>query len=165
MDIQMNDSIEVLESSNDSPPPAEPPIQNNRYQGILQTAQEYIWHILLGLGALTVITTCIVYVIKRGQNYDVTHSVDMWIEELSEEKQIWFADALSDLKHALTVKTNTRRAKNVILFVGDGMGVNTVTASRIYKHGESGRLSWEHFPHMGMLKVCGITVNLLASKR
>ena len=31
------------------------------------------------------------------------------------------------------MKLNTKKAKNVIIFVGDGMGVQTHTASRIYK--------------------------------
>ena len=32
-------------------------------------------------------------------------------------------------------------AKNVILFIGDGMGPVTVTASRIFKYGEAGKLA------------------------
>ncbi len=34
-------------------------------------------------------------------------------------------------------------AKNVIFFLGDGMGPVTVTASRIYKYGESGKLAMD----------------------
>jgi alkaline phosphatase len=50
------------------------------------------------------------------------------------------------------------RAKNVILFVGDGMGVSTVTAARIYegqKRGETGEenlLSFEKLPHTALVK-------------
>ena len=46
----------------------------------------------------------------------------------------------------------TGRAKNVILFVGDGMSLTTVTAARILAGqragapGEEHRLAWEHFP-------------------
>lgn len=46
-----------------------------------------------------------------------------------------------------------RRAKNVILFVGDGMGISTVTAARIYagqragRDGESNALKMDLFPH------------------
>jgi alkaline phosphatase len=53
----------------------------------------------------------------------------------------------------LSVELNTHWAKNVILFVGDGMGPVTQTAARIYAHGEEGHLAWEKFPHMGLLKV------------
>jgi alkaline phosphatase len=50
------------------------------------------------------------------------------------------------------------RAKNVILFVGDGMGISTVTAARIYegqKRGETGEenlLSFEKFPQTALIK-------------
>ena len=51
-----------------------------------------------------------------------------------------------------------RRAKNVILFVGDGMGVSTMTAARILegqmkgKPGEENRLSFETFPNSAFSK-------------
>jgi alkaline phosphatase len=51
-----------------------------------------------------------------------------------------------------------QRARNVILFIGDGMGVSTVTAARIYdgqsrgEPGEENRLSFEHFPHVGLVQ-------------
>ncbi|KAK2181946.1 hypothetical protein NP493_374g01032 [Ridgeia piscesae] len=54
--------------------------------------------------------------------------------------------------------TNTREAKNVILFVGDGMGVSTVTAARIRhgqlagRPGEETRLHLERFPHVALIK-------------
>ncbi|MET0290727.1 MAG: alkaline phosphatase [Steroidobacteraceae bacterium] len=51
---------------------------------------------------------------------------------------------------------NVRRAKNVILFVGDGMGISTVTAARILEgqkrgiDGEFNRLSFEKFPYLAL---------------
>ena len=39
----------------------------------------------------------------------------------------------------------SRRAKNVILFIGDGMGVSTVTATRVYSVGVSGELVIDQF--------------------
>lgn len=50
------------------------------------------------------------------------------------------------------------KAKNVILFVGDGMSLTTVTAARILEGqrkggpGEDNRLSWEDFPHTALSK-------------
>jgi alkaline phosphatase len=50
------------------------------------------------------------------------------------------------------------RAKNVILFIGDGMGISTITAARIYeaqKRGETGEensLSFEKFPNVALVK-------------
>ncbi len=51
------------------------------------------------------------------------------------------------------------RAKNVILFIGDGMGISTVTAARILEgqlRGESGeenQLSFDRFPDVALIKV------------
>ena len=50
------------------------------------------------------------------------------------------------------------RAKNVILFVGDGMSITTVAAARILDGqrkggpGEENALSWEGFPDTGLSK-------------
>ena len=51
-----------------------------------------------------------------------------------------------------------RQAKNIILFIGDGMGVSTITAARIYAgqsqgvDGESYRLAMEKLPHAALSK-------------
>ena len=49
-------------------------------------------------------------------------------------------------------------AKNVILFLGDGMGISTITAARIYvgqqqgKTGEEHELSFDKFDHVALVK-------------
>lgn len=43
-----------------------------------------------------------------------------------------------------------RRAKNVIFFVGDGMGVSTVTATRVYSVGVGGNLVVDQFPYTAL---------------
>ena len=43
-------------------------------------------------------------------------------------------------------------AKNVIFFLGDGMGPVTVTASRIYKYGEAGKLAMETLPRTARIR-------------
>ena len=49
-------------------------------------------------------------------------------------------------------------AKNIILFIGDGMGVSTVTAARIFDgqsrddSGEENLLSFERFPNLALVK-------------
>lgn len=73
--------------------------------------------------------------------------------DLPVEQKQWYDDALNELRESVKFEHNKKKAKNVILFVGDGMGLNTMTASRIYKYGEEGRLRWESFPHFGLLKV------------
>ena len=56
--------------------------------------------------------------------------------------------------------SNLKRPKNVILFIGDGMSLTTVTAARIYRgqqkqqrSGEELYLAWEEFPETALLKV------------
>lgn len=50
------------------------------------------------------------------------------------------------------------RARNIILFIGDGMGVATITAARIYdgqlrgEPGEENALSFERFPNVALVK-------------
>lgn len=54
------------------------------------------------------------------------------------------------------------KAKNVILFVGDGMGISTITAARILKGqqagntGEEGYLSFEQFPYSAQIKTYNV---------
>jgi len=72
------------------------------------------------------------------------------------DKEYWTSLGRAELDEALNVAMNNKVAKNVILFIGDGMGPNTVTASRIYKNGEKGRLTFEKFPHLGLLKVSNL---------
>lgn len=67
---------------------------------------------------------------------------------------------MHDLEKVLEKKVNNGVAKNVIVFVGDGMGISTITAARIYQGqtkdglGEASRLSFESFPYTGLSKVC-----------
>ncbi|XP_071524104.1 alkaline phosphatase-like [Panulirus ornatus] len=75
-----------------------------------------------------------------------------------EARQHWWDLAQNELAAALNVRDNWNVAKNVILFLGDGMGVTANTAARIYKgqkmgmSGEEGHLIWERFPNVGLLK-------------
>ncbi len=48
-----------------------------------------------------------------------------------------------------------RRAKNVIFFVGDGMGVSTVTATRVYSVGVAGELVVDQFPYTALSRTYG----------
>ncbi|XLM21724.1 alkaline phosphatase, partial [Chromobacterium piscinae] len=43
-------------------------------------------------------------------------------------------------------------AKNVIFFLGDGMGITTTTAARIYAAGEDGQLTMDTLPESGFVK-------------
>jgi alkaline phosphatase len=70
----------------------------------------------------------------------------------------YFRAARSALQSHLRVTPNTNRARNVILFVGDGMGISTITAGRIYEgqkrgvDGESNVLAMERLPFAALSK-------------
>lgn len=70
----------------------------------------------------------------------------------------WYKAGDKFVRDSERVERSHRKAKNVILFVGDGMGVSTVTAARILegqmkgKPGEENRLSFENYPHTAFSK-------------
>ena len=49
-------------------------------------------------------------------------------------------------------ETAAPAAKNVIFFLGDGMGITTLTAARIYSVGEDGQLTIDTLPETGFVK-------------
>jgi len=76
----------------------------------------------------------------------------------AESAEQWRRDGWNAIDIAKRVKQRNGKAKNVILFIGDGMGVSTLTAARIFEgqmRGESGeenRLSFEDFPYSALSK-------------
>lgn len=65
----------------------------------------------------------------------------------------WRRAGLARLRQQLQQQPIRTRAKNVILFLGDGMSIPTLTAARIQNGGESSALSFERFPYSGLSKV------------
>lgn len=80
----------------------------------------------------------------------------------NQEKNQWFKDGLQLVEDNLARKPITHTAKNTILFLGDGMGITTVTAARILEgqqmnqSGEEHVLSWEHFPWTALAKTYNV---------
>jgi alkaline phosphatase len=80
----------------------------------------------------------------------------------SESRDQWYADGQRAVEEAKQLKANRGRARNVILFVGDGMGISTVTAARILEgqlRGESGEensLSFERLPFVALSKTYSV---------
>lgn len=70
----------------------------------------------------------------------------------------WYDSGRQFVRDAKQVFANARQARNVILFVGDGMGISTITAARILEGqmkggpGEENSLSFERFPHVALSK-------------
>ncbi|KAM4703366.1 alkaline phosphatase, tissue-nonspecific isozyme [Rhinophrynus dorsalis] len=79
--------------------------------------------------------------------------------EFEKDPSYWRKQAQETLTRALELQNlNTNVAKNVIMFLGDGMGVPTVTATRILKGqlagkpGEETQLEMDKFPHVALSK-------------
>ncbi|PIK58321.1 hypothetical protein BSL78_04762, partial [Apostichopus japonicus] len=77
---------------------------------------------------------------------------------LSQRAQHWNDEAKIALNEALRLEMDWGVAKNVILFLGDGMDITTQTAARIFKGqrkgetGEEGYLRWHKFPYVALSK-------------
>ncbi len=71
----------------------------------------------------------------------------------------WFKIGQADLTKALTEGIKVAGAKNIILIVGDGMGITTTSTARIYHSqsrgliGEDALLAWDKFPHVALSQV------------
>lgn len=164
---KISDTIDVLESI-----PSPSLKKNKRFLHFFKL-KFFVFFLIIVI--LSTILLCIGLLINYERDNNVILTIDAWKDKLSKgnkfyiicalhccslahiyyilEKQFWFDSGFQELKEALNVRQNTRRAKNVIVFIGDGMGPITTTAARIYKYKEEGLLSWEKFPHMGLLKV------------
>ncbi|CAF1106763.1 unnamed protein product [Didymodactylos carnosus] len=81
---------------------------------------------------------------------------------VEKESSFWNENAANAIDKSLQRKINTRQAKNVIMFLGDGMGVSTITAGRIRKGqmlgelGEDFLTEMEQFSHLGLAKTYNI---------
>lgn len=85
-------------------------------------------------------------------------------ENTLETPAYWLDSGKASVKVIETQGTNKNVAKNVILFIGDGMGVSTVTAARILegqskpgnRGGEENALSFEKMPYVALSKTYSV---------
>lgn len=76
------------------------------------------------------------------------------------DPKFWLDNGNRMLDKKLNMRLRTNTARNVIMFLGDGMSLTTLTAARIYQGqmhngtGENEHLSFERFPFTGISKVC-----------
>uniref|UniRef100_A0A672IRD8 Alkaline phosphatase n=1 Tax=Salarias fasciatus TaxID=181472 RepID=A0A672IRD8_SALFA len=84
--------------------------------------------------------------------------------DLTPEKdpEFWRSQARSSLQSALDRQPNTNVAKNIVFFLGDGMGITTYTAARILKGqlqnqtGEETVMTMDTFPYVGLAKTYSV---------
>jgi len=87
------------------------------------------------------------------------------------DRDTWYAAGEQAIADAKANGRNNRTAKNVVLFIGDGMGVSTVTASRILagqqpniigsregdpSSGEENSLSFDKLPYLALSKTYSV---------
>lgn len=87
-------------------------------------------------------------------------------ELLTNVNNSWYIEGTNKVTQSKTnmeeIAKMAGQAKNIILFVGDGMGVSTVTASRIFEGQSMGMLGEEHslsfgkFPYAGLAKTYNV---------
>ena len=80
-------------------------------------------------------------------------------QDLPQANDSYFKAAQEELARLEATTPNTGKAKNVILFVGDGMSIPTLAAARIYEgqaagmDGESHQMAWENLlPYSALSK-------------
>lgn len=62
-------------------------------------------------------------------------------------RQHWINHGMDFVNEKLSTIPNTKRAKNVIMFLGDGMSHQTVAAARMAMGNENIKLAFEKFPY------------------
>ena len=72
--------------------------------------------------------------------------------QLELQSEYWLNSAKEFVAKKSKVKPNKNIAKNIVFFLGDGMSVPTMAASRVFIGGEEKKLSFEEFPYVGMAK-------------
>ncbi|XP_011187988.2 membrane-bound alkaline phosphatase-like [Zeugodacus cucurbitae] len=68
----------------------------------------------------------------------------------------WLQRSKEFVRQQASARRNKRVAKNVILFLGDGMGLTTFTAARNMLGGPEKQLSFEKFPYTGFSKTYSV---------
>ncbi|XP_043282455.1 alkaline phosphatase 4-like isoform X2 [Venturia canescens] len=79
-----------------------------------------------------------------------------------EDASFWLKSGQENLERILAMRKNERRAKNIIIFIGDGMGMASITTGRIFtgqamgQTGEEYKLAFETFPNSAFSKTYNV---------
>ena len=95
---------------------------------------------------------------ESGLDIKDSRSAEQWYKQGEERVQ----SRKTALIQNLQTPNRLKKPKNIIFVLGDGMGVSTLTAARIFvgqqqgKLGEEGALSFEHFPYSALIKTYNV---------
>ncbi|MEE9304169.1 MAG: alkaline phosphatase [Thiotrichaceae bacterium] len=101
--------------------------------------------------------------IQKARNHTAVHTDQKHKQPPHHQlSKVWFDSGENAVAEAInkskSINNTKGAAKNIILFIGDGMGVSTVTAARILAgqqlglQGEEFQLSFDKFPFSGLAK-------------
>ncbi len=104
------------------------------------------------------ITTLVV--VSCSVTHNKVKTIDSDIENTTskESPDWWYQQGALTVEKLAEPQSFPRKAKNVILFIGDGMNITTITAARILQgqnngqYGEENQLSFEKFPQTALSK-------------
>ncbi|XP_041913991.1 alkaline phosphatase, intestinal, tandem duplicate 1 [Alosa sapidissima] len=123
-----------------------------------QAPRTHQHHYPLALQVLHLLPSLLLLLVLPGSSCDM----EAQAAELDKEPEYWNAQARGSLEAALRLQPQAHRAKNLILFLGDGMGVSTVSAARILKGQMKGRsgeetvLAMDSFPYLALSKTYSV---------
>lgn len=69
------------------------------------------------------------------------------------QEKFWINNGQNYLRQRLGLSLNKNVAKNIVIFIGDGMSLATQMATRVYMGNENLYLSFEKFPFTGLSRV------------
>ncbi|NWZ34205.1 PPBI phosphatase, partial [Brachypodius atriceps] len=84
------------------------------------------------------------------------------VPEEEEDPSFWNQQAAAAIEASFNIQPRIRQAKNLILFLGDGFGIPTITATRILKGQQQGKLGPETplaldaFPYVALSKTYNV---------
>lgn len=87
-----------------------------------------------------------------------------YADNIENQPEFWYQTGSEAIRHTQGLQPIQHKAKNVILFVGDGMGISTITAARILegqslaanRGGEEHSLSFERMPYLALSKTYSV---------
>ena len=97
----------------------------------------------------------------QGYAHETKQHSEIFIDK-KESPEWWYQQGEQRVKQLLKENSYPQKAKNIILFLGDGMNISTITAARILQgqqRGESGeenQLSFEKFPQTALAKTYNV---------
>jgi alkaline phosphatase len=111
----------------------------------------------------------LIVVITLAIGFDATANSHLTVNRgfnLVDQKNSWYEAGAKQIQQqrsiANSIQNQEAAAKNIILFIGDGMNLTTITASRILEGqqrgmlGEENNLSFDRFPFSGLAKTYAV---------